>query len=65
MGFFERLLDPAIIWAVIPIVAIIGVFGKQIVSRYFDHQERMAKIEAGMDPDKLEVDMDLDKIEKD
>ena len=65
MGFFEKLLDPAIIWAVIPVVAIIGVFGKQMLSRYFDHQERMAKIEAGMDPDRIEADTDSDRIEKD
>ena len=65
MGFFEKLLDPAIIWAVIIVVAIIGIFGKQMLSRYFDHQERMAKIEAGMDPDRIEADTDSDRIEKD
>ncbi|MCH8142386.1 MAG: hypothetical protein IH908_12400 [Proteobacteria bacterium] len=65
MGFLEKLLDPAIIWAVIPVVAIIGVFGKQIVSRYFDHKERMAKIEAGMDPDRIEAGTDRDRIEED
>ncbi len=65
MGFLEKLLNPAIIWAVIPVVFIIGVFGKQIVSRYFDHKERMAKIEAGMDPDRIEADMDRDRIEED
>lgn len=65
MGFFEKLLDPAIIWAVIPTVAIIGVFAKQIVNRYFDHQERMAKIEAGMDPDRIDSDMGPERIEED
>ncbi len=65
MGFLEKLLDPAIIWVVIPVVAIIGVFGKQIVSRYFDHKERMAKIEAGMDPDRIEAGTDRDRIEED
>ena len=65
MGFFEKLLNPAVIWAVIPVVAIIMIFGKQIISRYFDHQERMAKIEAGMDPDRIDSDADLDRIEND
>ncbi len=65
MGFFEKLLDPAIIWAVIPTVAIIGVFAKQMLNRYFDHQERMARIEAGMDPDRIDSDTGPERIEED
>ena len=51
MEVLEKLMDPSIIWVVIPVIAIAGAFGKQMLNRYFDHQERMAKIEAGMDPD--------------
>lgn len=46
-----KLLQPEIIWVLIPLVAIIGLFARQLVQRYFSHKERMAKIEAGMDPD--------------
>ena len=50
-AFFEKLLSPAVVWVLIPVLAIVGVFAKQMLNRYFDHQERMAKIEAGMNPD--------------
>ena len=50
-AFFEKLLSPDVVWVLIPVLAIVGVFAKQMLNRYFDHQERMAKIEAGMDPD--------------
>ena len=50
-AFFERLLSPEVVWVLIPVLAIVGVFAKQMLNRYFDHQERMARIEAGMDPD--------------
>ena len=51
MEFLQALLRPDILWAVIPIVAIIMVYSSKMLSRYFEHQERLAKIEAGMDPD--------------
>ena len=54
MEALERLLSPDIVWVVIPVVAIVGVFGKQMLSRHYDHKERMAKIEAGIDPDAKE-----------
>lgn len=53
-AFFEKLLSPGVVWVLIPVLAIVGVFAKQMLNRYFDHKERMAKIEAGMDPDEEE-----------
>ena len=50
-AFFDKLLSPGVVWVLIPILAIVGVFAKQMLNRYFDHQERMAKIAAGIDPD--------------
>jgi hypothetical protein len=47
----EKLISPDVIWAVIPTVAIIAVVGKKMLDRYLNHKERMAKIEAGIDPD--------------
>ena len=49
-AFFDKLLSPGVVWVLIPVLAIVGVFAKQMLNRYFDHQERMAKIEAGMNP---------------
>ena len=51
LEFLQALLRPEVLWAVIPIVAIIMVFGSKMLTRYFEHQERLAKIEAGIDPD--------------
>lgn len=50
-SFLEKLLSPDVVWVVIPVVAIIAVAARVVTQRYFDHKERMAKIEAGMDPD--------------
>ena len=51
LDFLQALLRPEVLWAVIPIVAIIMIFGSKMLARYFEHQERIAKIEAGIDPD--------------
>lgn len=51
MEFFKELLRPEVLWVVIPVVAIVMVYGAKMVSRYFEHVERLAKIEAGIDPD--------------
>lgn len=51
MQALEKLLHPEVIWAVIPIVAILAVFSYKGVVRYFDHKERLEKIKAGIDPD--------------
>jgi len=55
-AFFDKLLSPGVVWVLIPVLAIVGVFAKQMLNRYFDHQERMARMEAGMDPDVDEDD---------
>ncbi len=47
----SRLLRADVLIFLIPIIAIIGVFARKILTRYFEHKERMAKIEAGIDPD--------------
>ncbi len=55
-AFFDKLLSPGVVWVLIPVLAIVGVFAKQMLNRFFDHKERMARIEAGMDPDLDEDD---------
>jgi len=49
MEFMRDLLNPEVVWVVIPVVAIVMGIGKTMLSRYYDHQERMAEIEAGME----------------
>jgi hypothetical protein len=55
-AFFDKLLSPGVVWVLIPVLAIVGVFAKQMLNRYFDHKERMARIEAGLDTDVDEDD---------
>ncbi|MFK7912509.1 MAG: hypothetical protein AB8B93_01230 [Pseudomonadales bacterium] len=50
-SFLEKLLQPEVVWVVIPVIAILAVVGRKLAQRYFEHKERMAKIEAGIDPD--------------
>jgi len=52
-----RLLRPEVLIFLIPIIAIAGVAGRKMLSRYYEHKERMAKIEAGFDPD-MEDELD-------
>ncbi len=47
-----RLLRVEVLIFLIPIVAIIMGVGGKMLSRFFEHRERMAKIEAGIDPDR-------------
>ena len=46
-----RLLRAEVLIFLIPIIAILGVAARKILTLYFEHKERMAKIEAGIDPD--------------
>jgi hypothetical protein len=46
-----KLLRAEVLIFLIPIVAIVGVAARKILTLYFGHKERMAKIEAGIDPD--------------
>ena len=54
--FLEKLIRPEVVWVVIPVIAIVMGIGKSMLNRYFDHQERMARIEAGLDPEDEEDD---------
>jgi hypothetical protein len=47
----ERLLDPAVVWVVIPVTAIVMGCLTAIVKSVIKHRERMAKIGMGIDPD--------------
>ena len=49
--FLNGLMDPTIIWVVIPVVAIIGYFVSKGLKAHYAHQERMARIESGLNPD--------------
>jgi hypothetical protein len=46
-----RDLDPAVVGALIPIVAILGGFAFAITKAIIRHRERLAMIERGMHPD--------------
>jgi len=48
MEFLKELLNPAVVWVVIPVVAIVMSIGSKMLNRHYDHQERMAEIEAGL-----------------
>ncbi len=50
MEIIEKLLNPAVLIFLIPVVAILGVSIRKILRLHYDHQERMARIEAGYDP---------------
>ena len=56
MDILEKLLDPAVLIFLIPVVAIIGVSGRKMLRIHYEHQERMARIEAGYPPDEKNDD---------
>ena len=47
-----RLLRVEVLIFLIPIVAIVMGVGSKMLNRFFEHRERMAKIDAGIDPDR-------------
>ena len=49
-----RLLQPQVLVFLIPIVAIVGGYIIKSQKMRQEHEERLAKIEAGMDPDEYE-----------
>ena len=51
MQVLDKLFTAEIIWVTIPLAVIILAYARRMLNRYFEHQERMAKIEAGLDPD--------------
>ena len=51
MDFLDKFLNPEVIGPLIGMVAVIGFFGVKGMKAYFEHQERIAKIQSGIDPD--------------
>lgn len=52
MDWLNKLLSPAVLPLLIPIVAIVGAFALAGLKAHHKHQERLEKIKNGMDPDK-------------
>jgi len=52
MDILDKLLRPEIIGPLIGLVAVIGGISIAVAKLYFNHQERIEKIKAGIDPDK-------------
>ena len=51
IGFFHSIFNPATLALMIPIVAIVCSYAHKTTKMRLEHEERLAKIEAGMDPD--------------
>ncbi len=56
----EKLLDPAVLGLLIPIVAILGGVGLALARLIMAHRERIAMIERGMHPDRPELEAGLE-----
>lgn len=48
---FNSIFDPRVVWILIPVVAIAGGFTIKGMKAHYAHKERIAKIEAGLEPD--------------
>jgi len=53
---FEQILSPPTLIFLIPIVAIVTGGVLKFQKMRFEHEERLAKIDAGMDPDEIYED---------
>ena len=51
MEILEKFLQPEIIGPLIGLVAVVGYFTISGIKVYLRHQERIAKIQNGIDPD--------------
>jgi hypothetical protein len=51
MDILDKLLQPDVIGPMIGLVAVIGGICIGAAKLYFNHQERIEKIKAGIDPD--------------
>lgn len=49
-------MNPAVVWILIPIACILVAGIKAVAGMYFSHQERIAMIEQGMNPDGMNPD---------
>ncbi len=63
MDLLDRLLNPAILGVLIPIVAILSVFGWLTVTSLIKHRDRLAMIDRGMHPDLQREEEDEDDDE--
>ncbi len=63
MEVLSRLLRAEVLIFAIPIVAVVMVFGTKMFNRFLEHKERMAKIDAGIDPDAGDEDEEEDELE--
>ncbi len=51
MDTLAQILRPEVLGVMIPIVTVISVFTVIGLKSHYKHKERLAKIQAGMDPD--------------
>ncbi len=51
MELLEKFLRPDVIGPMIGLVAVVGGICIGVIKLYFNHQERIEKIQAGIDPD--------------
>jgi hypothetical protein len=47
----DRLVQPDVVWILIPVIAIVMAFTSGMLKAWIRHRERMAKIGMGIDPD--------------
>ncbi|HEX4071143.1 MAG TPA: hypothetical protein VHX68_08235 [Planctomycetaceae bacterium] len=51
MSVVQQLLQPEIVWVLIPLAAILLWGVRSVTHSFIQHRERMAKIGMGIDPD--------------
>ncbi|KGJ89336.1 hypothetical protein [Thalassotalea sp. ND16A] len=51
MDWVAKIFQPQVLALLIPVIAIIAVFGNKALKAHHQHQERMEKIRNGIDPD--------------
>jgi hypothetical protein len=51
MEVWDKLLRPDVLGPLIVILIVVGVSAAKILPRYFEHRERIVRIEAGLDPE--------------
>ena len=56
MEWREFFLNPAVVWILVPVAAILIGGIQALVKMYFTHQERISMIEQGIHPDQYRED---------
>ncbi|MEW6998542.1 hypothetical protein AADZ86_12665 [Colwelliaceae bacterium BS250] len=51
MDILSKIFHPAVLALLIPVLAIIAIFGNKALKAHHQHLERMEKIRQGIDPD--------------